>query len=169
MVDRRERESAGVAMMRGALAGVLGALVMGLLMMSVSANRADGFWTPLQLIGGVVFGTGYQSAGSAALGLLIHLAVGAGFGALFSLITRRIAGIVNTTILGIVFAVAVFAPMTYLVLPIVDPVMYRTMHLGVLFMAHIVYGLVTGIATGALRHARGGAGWPAVTHRVRTA
>lgn len=169
MAERRERERAGVAMARGVIAGVLGALAMGLLMMSVSANRAEGFWTPLQLIGGVVFGIGYRSAGSAALGFVIHLAVGAAFGALFSVITRRIQGVVNTTILGIVFAVAVFAPMTYVVLPIVDPVMYRTIHLGVLFMAHIVYGLVTGIATGALRHARGGAGWPAVTHRVRTA
>lgn len=166
MADVSEREHTRAAAIHGAMAGVLGAIVMALLMMMVTAGRGDGFWTPLQLIGGVAFGSAWQSFGAALLGGVIHLMVGAVVGALYGVLTRHVEGMVYSTMLGIVFGIAVFAPATYLILPVVDPVMYETMHLGVLFMAHIVYGLVTGAAVGALRHKRIDLAWPRATRRV---
>ena len=166
MADVSEREHTRAAAIHGAMAGVLGAIVMALLMMMVTAGQGGGFWTPLQLIGGVAFGSAWQSLGSALLGAVIHLIVGAIVGAIYGLLTRRIEGTVYTTMLGMVFGIAVFAPATYLILPAIDPVMYGTMHLGVLFMAHIVYGLITGAAVGALRHKRSDVAWPRVTRSV---
>jgi hypothetical protein len=142
-----------VAILRGARAGALGAVAMGLFMMLVTASRAGGFWTTLQLIGASVLGDEHRSAGAAVLGLFIHLAVGATLGAIYALLARRQKGKIFNVMLALVFGVAVFAPMTYLLLPIVDPIMYRTIHLGVLFMGHVVYGLVTGLAMGALNPA----------------
>jgi hypothetical protein len=159
---QRDPELAREAIVRGVRGGVIGALAMAGVMMLVSASRGDGFWTPLALMGAALLGPDHRSAGGVALGAVIHLAVGASFGVLYALLARRVRGIVENAMLGIVFGAVVFAPMTYLLLPVVDPIMYRSIHLGVLFVAHLVYGLVLGIAVGARAPRRE----PSVGHAV---
>lgn len=148
MADERHRGEIRALALRGARAGVLGALAMALLMMMISSGSGS-FWEPAELIGAAVFREQREGVLPVVLGLAIHLAVGATIGAIFAILTRRVASAPTEAMLGIVFGAAVFAPMTYLVLPQIDPVMFDRMHHGVLFVAHLVYGAIVAVALGA--------------------
>jgi hypothetical protein len=121
---------------RGALLGVVAAVVMGMFAMIASATYRDtGFFTPLHHIASAVIeptammrsmeagsagDTFAISVGPALLGLALHLATGAFWGAIFGLLVstgwlRGVTGLVG----GIVYVMAAMLVMTFLGLPVI--------------------------------------------------
>jgi len=155
----------------GALLGVVAAVVMGMFAMIASATYHDtGFFTPLHHIASALIGptammrsmeagmagdTFAISVGPALLGLALHLATGAFWGAIFGLIVstgwlRGVTGLIG----GIVYGLAVMLVMAFLALPVIaavfgggDPVsdMPRLAGWGTFAIEHAMYGAVLGL------------------------
>ena len=151
------------------MAGMAAALVMGLFAMVVAAIRGLGLYTPLYLVTAVVEpgplgvslgeaaegGRYYFEVGPAAAGLAVHLAIGAGFGAVFALVTRalRLRGALALPA-GLAYGLVVMAFMGLVVLPwaagqtaggqvIADAP--RLLGWPVFAVEHLLYGLVLGV------------------------
>ena len=155
----------------GALLGVAAAAVMGLFAMIASATYHEtGFFTPLHHIASAVIDptammssmeagmagdTFAISAGPALLGLGLHLATGAFWGAVFGVIVatgwlRGLSGLV----VGIVYGLAVMVLMAFVALPVIasvfgggDPIsdMPRLAGWGTFAIEHAIYGAVLGL------------------------
>jgi hypothetical protein len=155
----------------GALLGVVAAVVMGMFAMIASATYHDtGFFTPLHHIAsalieptammrsmeaGMAGDTFAISVGPALLGLALHLATGAFWGAIFGLIVstgwlRGVTGLVG----GIVYGLAVMVVMAFLALPVIaavfgggEPIsdMPRLAGWGTFAIEHATYGAVLGL------------------------
>ena len=155
----------------GALLGVVAAVVMGMFAMIASATYHDtGFFTPLHHIAsalieptammrsmeaGMAGDTFAISVGPALLGLGLHLATGAVWGAIFGLIVstgwlRGVTGLVG----GIVYGLAVLVVMAFVALPVIasifgggDPIsdMPRLAGWGTFAIEHAMYGTVLGL------------------------
>lgn len=155
----------------GALLGVAAAVVMGMFAMVASATYHDtGFFTPLHHIASAVIeptammrsmeagmagDTFAISIGPALLGLGLHLATGAFWGAIFGLIVstgwlRGVTGLVA----GIVYGLAVLVVMAFAALPVIasvfgggDPIsdMPRLAGWGTFTIEHAIYGAVLGL------------------------
>jgi hypothetical protein len=155
----------------GALLGIVAAVVMGTFAMIASATYQDtGFFTPLHHIAsalieptammrsmeaGMAGDTFAISVGPAMLGLGLHLATGAFWGAIFGLIVstgwlRGVTGLVA----GIAYGLAVMLVMAFLALPAVaavfgggDPIsdMPRLVGWGTFAIEHAMYGAVLGL------------------------
>lgn len=155
----------------GALLGVVAAVVMGMFAMIASATYHDtGFFTPLHHIAsalieptammrsmeaGMAGDTFAISVGPALLGLALHLATGAFWGAIFGLIVstgwlRGMTGLVG----GIVYGLAVMVVMAFVALPLIasifgggDPIsdMPRLAGWGTFAIEHAMYGTVLGL------------------------
>jgi hypothetical protein len=155
----------------GALLGVGGAAVMGMFAMIASATYHDtGFFTPLHHIASAVIeptammrsmeagmagDTFAISVGPALLGLALHLATGAFWGAIFGLIvsTGWLRGVTGL-IAGIVYGLAVMLLMAFLALPVIaaafgggEPIseMPRLAGWGTFAIEHAMYGAVLGL------------------------
>jgi hypothetical protein len=155
----------------GALLGVVAALVMGMFAMIASATYHDtGFFTPLHHIAsalieptammrsmeaGMAGDTFAISVGPALLGLALHLATGAFWGAIFGLIvsTGWLRGVTGL-IAGIVYGLAVMLVMAFLALPVIaaafgggEPIseMPRLAGWGTFAIEHAMYGAVLGL------------------------
>lgn len=140
---------------RGAKVGASSALIMLLAFMILSAATGSSFFTPVRLIGATYLGDAVDTrpVWSAALGLVTHLAVGAGFGALFIALARKVESRGRQLAAGLVYGAAIFVFMTFLVLPWADPIMYRAVDRGLWFFLHLLYG---GVLSFALRHSSTG-------------
>jgi hypothetical protein len=161
------------------MAGMVAALVMGLFAMVVAAVRGLGLYTPLYLVTAVVepgplqvslneAAEGwrfYFEVGPAAAGLAVHLAIGAGFGAVFALIARalRLRGPVAVAA-GVLYGLVVAGFMSQVVLPLAagetaggELIADAPELLGwpVFTVQHLLYGLTLGIlaSRGAERRA----------------
>jgi hypothetical protein len=155
----------------GALLGVAAALVMGIFAMTASATYHDtGFFTPLHHIAsaliapdammrsmeaGMAGDTFAISPGPALLGLGLHLATGAFWGAIFGLLVstgwlRGIGGLVG----GVLYGLAVMVVMALVALPAIASVfgggqpisdMPRLAGWGTFTIEHAIYGAVLGL------------------------
>lgn len=134
--------------MRGALAGLAGALVMGVVFMIISAASGQGFFTPVMLIGATFLGGSALNlpVWASVLGLVTHLIVGAAFGALFVALARNITSNSLKLAAGVTYGAAIYLFMTFLVLPWANPVMYGSIDKGVFFLLHLLYGAVLPLA-----------------------
>lgn len=155
----------------GALVGVIAALVMGMFALIASATyHGTGFFTPLHHIASAVIApdammrsmeaglagdTFAISVGPALLGLGLHLATGAFWGAVFGLIvaTGWLRG-VSALVLGVVYGLAVMLVMAFVALPVIasvfgggEPVsdMPRLAGWGTFAIEHAIYGVVLGL------------------------
>lgn len=132
----------------GALAGLISGAVMALIMMTRSLTQNGDFWLAMNQIAAMVYGPDALLGGTATLvGILIHFAVAAGWGLLFGLIASRIS---NTGAFwaGLIFGAAVWAIMTFAVLPLVNNIMRERVDLipGWWFAYHLIYGAVLSLA-----------------------
>lgn len=155
----------------GAILGILAAVVMGMFAMIASATYQDtGFFTPLHHIASAVIeptammrsmeagmagDTFAISVGPALLGLALHLATGAFWGAIFGLLVsfgwlRGVAGLLG----GIAYGLAVMAVMAFVALPVIasvfgggEPIsdMPRLAGWGTFAIEHALYGAVLGL------------------------
>ena len=118
------------------------------------------FWDPMRAIAAAWFGpSAFQGgAGVVATGLVTHLLTAAGFGVLFLLLIQG-RGVRARVIIATTYCIAVWAFMTYIVLPILNPAMYERVvkpSPAWWMILHLVFG--TGLAlAGALRRALRGA------------
>src|SRR5437588_12271541 len=78
-------------LLTGAIAGVGGGGMMALFAMSLSYYAGAGFWTPMLLIAGVIFGDAALNGGASVLlaGILIHFAMSVTLGLIFAAGTAR--------------------------------------------------------------------------------
>jgi hypothetical protein len=126
-------------LLSGALAGVLGAAVMAIFAMVASATyHGVGFFTPMYHIASAIISpeammTSMEGAmtgsaftflpGPAAVGMLLHLATGAAFGAIFPFVGRLVGARGASWVpIGILYGALVLAFMSFAGLPIVAEV-----------------------------------------------
>ena len=160
---------------RGAAAGLVAAIMMGMYAMLASLSNHTGFFTPLYHIASSfsaptammhsmkAAGSGngtFFDGGSALLGAVIHMMVGAIAGMVFVvLVSLRPVSRTVTVAVGVVFGLLVMAVNSLVVLPITaavfgggDPIahMGRVAGWTTFTIEHLIYGLVLGVLVAAL-------------------
>lgn len=128
----------------GAAAGLVAGCLMMLAFMAWSASLGQGFWMPLQLIGGSFLGLRALLGGFGAglLGLVLHLATAAFWGATFASLLGPETTPRQALWAGLVYGVSVWALMTWIGLPVFDRTMEARIGLmpGAWFTCHLIYG-----------------------------
>jgi hypothetical protein len=139
----------------GAPAGALAGALMMLALMAWSGSRGQGFWTPLELVGGALLGVQSVLGGfwAGIQGLALHLATAAFWGMLFAGVVGLETTPAHGVWAGLLYGVAVWATMTWVALPVLDPTLAARVGLmeGAWFAAHLVYGAALSIALGLRR------------------
>jgi hypothetical protein len=140
----------------GLVAGWLGGLAALVLAVLAAAGWGLPAWRPLQLISAFIVGDDALHLGwrSAALGFLIHMVVSGLWGVLFCAILPRGASTRWSVSLGLGFSFIIFALMTWLVLPWVDPLLIARVNTVALLVLHLVYGAVLPLALPLRRNVR---------------
>ena len=142
-------------MAAGMTAGLLGGIAFGVLSMVVSAALGQGFWFPMQLIGGLFYGVNVILGGNAPAitGIFTHLIWAVILGGIFASFVRPYTADSTAVIGGLVFGVAVWAVMTYAILPWANPTLSERVALmpNWWFAYHLVFGLVLGSTPALMR------------------
>ncbi len=134
----------------GALAGLVGGLVVGALTLTAGAVRGQAPWVGMKIaaypfLGDRVLRPGFD-AGAVALGLLDHLAVSAVWGILFALLAFGLARWA-TVGFGAAWGLIVLFVMTYLVVPLAGATRLEdAMSVGPTVLAHVTFGVAVGLA-----------------------
>jgi hypothetical protein len=134
----------------GVISGLIGgALMAAWAMVATSALGLGPFAVP-QLIGAAFRGPEalLKGASTIALGVMLHLIVSAAFGVLFTMLVRRDTPRGIAVLAGVAYALGVFVLMTFVVVPVVNPVMSNrvSMMIGTVLMMHVLYGIALGLA-----------------------
>jgi hypothetical protein len=133
----------------GAVAGLIGGVVMALFAMLYGATLGSGLLTPLKLVAATWRGVDALTGGAGAvlLGLLTHLAVAIGWGVLFSWAVRREAQSVVTVGWGLVFGVGVMIIMRFFVLSWADATLRQRIPFsrGAWLVGHLLFGACLGL------------------------
>jgi hypothetical protein len=135
------------------VAGLIASLVMGMIDMVYEAVAGDGFWAAPVYIGATVL-RGLQTVPrpvsfnflGVVLGLMGHMMNSVILGLIFAAIVSRGAKS-RSSLVGwaVVYALAVFVVMWYVVAPAIDPVLLN-LNATVFAIAHIMWGAVLGLA-----------------------
>lgn len=129
----------------GAISGIVSGIAMAMVGMVTTYFLGMGLWLPVKLIAATVLGENAltSSASAILLGMAIHIMMSAILGVIFAFLTVKIKKMQVIMLWGVAFGIAVWAVMTYLVLPIVDPVM--KIHLTQIptswFINHVFFGM----------------------------
>jgi hypothetical protein len=85
-------ESARIDFAQGIVAGLCGGLAMAITMAALSMSVGQGPWQLPKRLAGIIVGpqAKHGAAGTIVFGLAIHMALSAGFGALFSIIVDNL-------------------------------------------------------------------------------
>lgn len=142
---------AGEIVFAGAVAGTLAGGAMAVFLMVLGTWRGIGWLGVPQGIAGLFYGWSAVGGGGppAFWGLVLHFAVSVVLGVLFAAIVHRNAEPLVSVTAGLLFGVAVWALMTWVVLRVVDrPLADLVDHMAFGWLAaHVVYGLVLGSAS----------------------
>lgn len=134
----------------GAVGGVIGGMVMAMFAMIFAAANGKGFLMPLKLIAATLFSKDAMSGGAGVLlvGLMIHMMASIGWGIIFAAVMRRALSTANGIPIGAIFGIVVWAIMTFVVLPLVNPVMRQSVSMmpGAWFIEHVLFGMGVGLA-----------------------
>lgn len=133
-------------------AGLVASLVMGMVEMMYEAMGGAGFWSPVVFIAATVL-RNLQSVPvpvpfmmmPVVLGLMGHMMNSMILGLVFGWIASRSSMSRGALVgVGVLYALAIFVIMWYLVVPAIDPVMLKLN--GVVFaIAHMMWGAVLGL------------------------
>lgn len=139
----------------GAIAGIIAGLALGAFAMMYAAIMGMGFWAPLKMIAATLFGDPALIGGVGVImtGLIIHMMVSAVFGIIFAALLPRGAGGGTALLAGVAYGFAIWAVMTYLVLPWANATMYPRvqMLMGSFIFEHLLFGAVLAITPGLVR------------------
>jgi hypothetical protein len=135
------------AVLGGATSGALAGVLMAITAMITTQVIGDGFLLPMKLIAATFYGTQAVDGGPLVIvtGLALHIITSVVFGVAFALMTRISlfatgAFFAISTALGVVL----WASMTYFVLPLVDPLMFKYAAGTPWFVGHIAFGAALG-------------------------
>ncbi len=137
------------------LVGLVAGMVYGMMEMVIEAVIGHGFWSPLRYIASV-FTLGKDTDPNFSLvpvviGLMGHMMNSAIFALLFAqLISRPIRTTAGFVSGAMVYAVAIFFAMWFVVLPVIDPAMKLVNGAGFL-ASHLMFGFVLGAGIAWLR------------------
>jgi hypothetical protein len=138
-----DRNGSGV-WLGGVTAGVIAGLGMAVVTMLYTSFAGLGALLPLRMIAATFFGVDalVGGAGVLAAGLVFHLVISAFFGLLFAALTVRPKSTPVAFFGGLAYGIGIWALMTFLVLPFVNPVMAQRVALMFTpwLLAHAVYG-----------------------------
>lgn len=151
--DAFERRNlhAGVAASKEAIeAGAVAGLVAGIAMSMVAMFRAwstgMGFWLPVKNIAAMWFGVDalLGGVGTILVGMMTHMVVSIGWGAVFGLFMGRRRTIGAALLVGLVYGTAIWFVMTYIGLPLVNETMLERVQMQPWWWLgfHWVYGMV---------------------------
>lgn len=130
----------------GIAGGVFAGLVALLILLVISAVAGRGFLWPLQLIGGTVYREPVPAgAGPIAVGLAIHVVVSAIFGTLFNSIVPRGVPFAWALSAGLLYGLLLFLLATWLVMPLVDPVLFTSVGHGWFLLFHVIFGVLVAL------------------------
>ena len=133
-------------------AGLIASVVMGMIEMIYEALAGAGFWSPVVFIGATIL-RGLQSVqvpvpfllGGVVFGLAGHMMNSVIFGLIFARIAARTSLSRGGLVLaGVVYALAIFVVMWYVIVPAIDPVMLK-LNGAVFAIAHVMWGAALGL------------------------
>jgi hypothetical protein len=134
----------------GALAGILGGLLMAVWGAFATAAKSLGWLAVPQMIGATFMSPDalLHPIALAVWGTVLHLLVSAAWGILFASLVRRETPPLASLIAGLAYAIGIFLLMAFVVVPVTNQVMAdRTpMMLGNLFIMHLLFGVGVSIA-----------------------
>lgn len=163
----------GRTLAAGAIAGVIGSLVMAMFAMIAAATyQHSGFFTPLYHIGSVFIDPStmmasmqqamggsnfYFAFGPAIVGAIVHMMVGVMYGVVFAAIVMRIPKLSESllVIAGMIYGAMVFAVSAWIGLPLAAAIfssgdqianMASMVGYGTFALEHIMFGLGTALA-----------------------
>jgi predicted permease len=142
------------AVVRGALAGMVGGMVMAMWSMVALWLTRSGFWQPLNLIAHT-FWRGAPldakfSLGAALLGLVVHMMISMMVGVVFALGVQRIHGNLTAVAgLGMIAGIVIWVVMQYGVWRVVDADAAKAFTPWVFAVGHAMFGAATGLVVGA--------------------
>jgi hypothetical protein len=145
-IEAREagRSAVGEQIVAGAIAGMIGAVLMGLWAMISMAIKGMGFWLPMDLIDGIWAGPMVilGGAGYALGGVVTHMIFAAMTGAAFGVILPRGIGWGGALISGLLYGALIWVVMTFAGLPLVNSTMSARVSLvqANFFWEHLLYG-----------------------------
>jgi hypothetical protein len=145
----RTRQQSLIALGGGLVAGIFGGIVLSLYGLLASVALGVDPWTNFKVasapfLGDRAFAAGFD-ASAVGLGILVHFAVSALWGALFGLVVYG-ASAGATLALGAVFGLLVWVVMTSALLPALGLTeLGRTVTLGPPILEHVVFGLAVGV------------------------
>ena len=146
-IEAREtgRTAVGERIIAGVVAGMIGAVLMGMWAMMQLAIQGMGFWMPMELIDGtwagpmVILG----GAGYALGGLLTHMMFAAMTGAVFGLLLPRGIGWGGALLAGLLYGAVIWVVMAFVGLPLLNATMSARVNMmqGSFFWEHLLYGV----------------------------
>ncbi|WP_051351175.1 hypothetical protein [Sulfobacillus thermosulfidooxidans] len=136
-----------VAWGRGILGGIVGAMVMAMWAMMVSALSGMGLWAPVQLIAAVWFGASamHLSIGIIIVGIMTHMMMGMVLGVILAILFRFlvIPRGMGRLVWGMVYGLVIWVINQFAVLPLIDPLMASHMPPWAFAIAHMMFGVVS--------------------------
>jgi hypothetical protein len=165
---------AGRAAMGGLVAGVVAAALMLLVAMLSTGLAGLGWYSPLELVGGLATGSparlqaGLQLS-TAIAGVFVYLFAGAAWGALFGLLVGRYLGDLTQSEglwLGAFYGILVWVLDIFTLMARIDPATAHAIPLWFGALTHVGYGAVLGVTFRSFRRPSTSAnGSPPLTFR----
>lgn len=149
-----EREPADQQVAVGAVAGLVAGAAMWLVAM-VAARGDLGFTAPLRLIAASLLGEAALDTGTAlgplALGTLLAAVGSVLFGLVYASMLPEGAEVFWAALLGAVYAVVLWAVTWWLLIRVLDPILFVSTGAAHMLALNLVYGIVLGLLVPTLR------------------
>lgn len=134
--------------MRAAIDGIVGGIPMAMFAMGAAMMRGRTPFRPVKLMAGTFEGRRAARGGTGTdlLGIGIHMLMSALFGALFVPVLRfaNFRRALPAPVVGVLYALGLWAFNESVTLPVVDPLMEQRMPRGIFALSHVFYGFVLG-------------------------
>lgn len=136
----------------GLLAGVVGALSIMLVVAALLVLSGRDIWTAARLIAVVVYGPdAAEGIAPIVVGTTIHILMGSVLGTIFASVLPCMPRSI-WVVAGLMYGIIAWMVSTFIVLPIVAPPMIAAdANFNVLLLAHVIYGLILGVAGATYR------------------
>lgn len=132
----------------GAVAGITAGVAMSFWAVLTSIWHGVGLMSSFELIGATFLGSAPLSGlGVILYGLVVHTLMSAALGVLFTLLLPKDTTCRQACAAGVAYGVAVMLAMTFVIMPIVNPVMREAVTLfpKSWFIQHVLFGVALGV------------------------
>lgn len=147
-VNARGMEGQKLPLSLGGVIGFVGALVIIAVVTVILVANGIALFTAPNIIASVLMGEGASGLFAVTLGTTIHLVVGTGLGIVFALLMPPIYRVM-WIVAGMVYGMLAFMFSALVVLPFFTPGYDAAANtVGVLLIAHVMYGFVLGVLGG---------------------